>query len=64
VVGLTSDSLKVSYPYRHRDGLLVNDSLTAALMEAEGIVDIATADYDFTRVEGLRVYSPMDLTEM
>lgn len=61
VVGLTSDSLKISYPYRRRDGLLVNDSLTAAMMEVEGIPDIATADYDFTRVEGLRVYSPMDL---
>jgi len=63
VVGLTSDVLKVSYPYRRRDGLLVNDSLTAAVMEAEGILCLATADLDFTRVEGLRVYRPMDLTE-
>ena len=61
VVRLTSDSLKVSYPYRRRDGLLVNDSLTAAVMEAEGILYLATADPDFTRVEGLRVYRPMDL---
>ncbi len=63
VVGLTSDSLKISYPYRRRDGLLVNDSLTAAVMEAEGILYLATADPDFTRVEGLRIYRPMDLTE-
>ena len=63
VVDLTSDSLKISYPYRRRDGLLVNDSLTAAVMEAEGISDIATADYDFTRVNGLRVHSPMDLVK-
>jgi len=63
VVGLTSDSLKISYPYRRRDGLLVNDSLTAAVMEAEGILYLATADLDFTRVEGLRVYRPMDLAE-
>jgi predicted nucleic acid-binding protein len=63
VVGLTSDSLKISYPYRRRDGLLVNDSLTAAMMEVEGIPDIATADYDFTRVKGLRVYRPLDLAK-
>jgi predicted nucleic acid-binding protein len=63
VVGLTSDFLKISYPYRRRDGLLVNDSLTAAVMEAEGILYLATADPDFTRVEGLRIYRPMDLTE-
>jgi len=42
---------------------LVNDSLIAAVMEAEGIVDIATADPDFTRVERLRVYNPLDLAE-
>jgi len=63
VVDLTSDSLKISHPYRERDGLLVNDSLTAAVMEAEGIVDIATADYDFTRVGGLHVYSPLDIAK-
>lgn len=63
VVGLTLDALKISHPYRRRDGLLVNDSLTAAVMEAEGILDLATADPDFTRVEGLRVYSPLDLAE-
>jgi predicted nucleic acid-binding protein len=63
VVGLTSDFLKVSHLYRQRNGLLVNDSLIAAVMQTEGILYIATADPDFTRVEGLRVYSPMDLTE-
>lgn len=61
VVGLTSDTLRISHPYRRRGGLLVNDSLIAAVMEAEGISDIATADPDFSRVDGLRVYSPMDL---
>ena len=63
VVGLTSDALKISHPYRRRDGLLVNDSLTAAVMEEEGILYIATADPDFTRVEELRVYSPIDLAK-
>ena len=61
VMNLTADSLKISHPYRHRYGLLVNDSLIAGAMETEGISDIATADPDFTRVEGLHVYSPLDL---
>jgi len=61
LVGLTSDALRISHPYRRRGGLLVNDSLIAAVMEAEGILDIATANPDFSRVDGLRVYSPMDL---
>ncbi|MEE8194976.1 MAG: type II toxin-antitoxin system VapC family toxin [Candidatus Bipolaricaulota bacterium] len=63
VVGLTSDALKISHPYRRRDGLLVNDSLTAAVMEAEAILDLATADPDFTRVKGLRVHRPLDLAK-
>jgi len=63
VTGLTADALKISHPYRQRDGLLVNDSLTAAVMEAEGISDIASGDLDFISVEELRVYSPLDLAE-
>jgi len=63
VTGPTVDALKISHPYRRRDGLLVNDSLTAAVMEAEGILYLATTDPDFIRVEELRVYSPLDLTE-
>lgn len=62
VVGLTSDILKISHPFRQRDGLLVNDSMTAGLMRAEGILNLATADLDFTRVEGIRVYRPLDLS--
>jgi hypothetical protein len=33
-------------------------------MEAEGILDLVTADLDFTQVEGLRVYRPTDITEV
>jgi len=61
VIGLIADCLKSSHPYRHRNGLSVNDSLIAGAMETEGIGDIATANPDFTRVEGLHVYVPLDL---
>lgn len=61
VVGLNSNILKISHPFRRRDGLLVNDSMTAGIMRAEGILSLATADLDFTRVEGIQVYSPLDI---
>jgi len=64
VVGLTLDHLKASLRYRRRDGLLVNDSLTVAAMEIEGISNLATADPDFARVEAIQVYSPQDLAEV
>lgn len=42
-------------------GLLTNDSIICQMMREEGISAIATADVDFTRVEGLKVYRPTDL---
>lgn len=61
VLKLNSDVLKISHLYRRRDGLLVNDSLTAALMISEGILNLATTDQDFQRVEGLKIFCPQDL---
>jgi predicted nucleic acid-binding protein len=46
---------------RAAEGLLTNDSLVVATMRDEGIETIATADADFRRVPGLRVYRPTDL---
>lgn len=64
VVELTPDHLKATSRYRRRHGLLVNDSLTVAAMEIEGIPNLATADPDFARVETIQVYSPQDLAEV
>ena len=61
IEGSTRDHLKASLRYRRRAGLLVNDSLTAAAMEIEGVSNLATADPDFARVETIQVYSPQDL---
>jgi predicted nucleic acid-binding protein len=61
VVELTADVLKISSPYRRRNGLLVNDSLTVALMISEGILNLATTDQDFQRVEELQIFCPQDL---
>jgi len=64
VVGLTPDHLKASLRYRRRAGLLVNNSLTVAAMEAEGISNLATADPDFARVEAIQVYRPQDIAKV
>ena len=39
-------------------GLLSNDALIVALMQANGLTDIASHDSDFDRVPGLTRYSP------
>ncbi len=45
---------------RATEGLLTNDSLIVSTMRDEGIDSIATADADFQRVGGLRVFRPTD----
>jgi len=39
-------------------GLLTNDSLTAAVMQALGITDLASNDPDLTAVPGLTIWRP------
>jgi len=58
---ISEDTIKSSFQYRRKYGLLVNDSLTTAMMDLEGIINLATMDKDFLRVEGIRVYSPQDV---
>lgn len=58
---LSEDAIKSSLQFRKKYGLLVNDSLTSAMMDLEGIVNLATMDKDFERVEEFRVYNPQDV---
>jgi predicted nucleic acid-binding protein len=39
-------------------GLLSNDALIVAVMQANGLVDLASHDADFDRVPGLKRYAP------
>jgi len=57
-----SDVLLASRHYRGAYGLMVNDSVTAALAQRARIDMIASADQDFARIPGLRVHSPGDIT--
>ena len=54
------DLLVGSAEVRKRHGLLTNDSLVAAQALALGGA-LASADGDFARVEGLKLYRPTDL---
>ena len=54
-------TLESSLHWRQRYGLLVNDSVSAALMDEHDINTIATNDRDFERIEGLSVHTPGDL---
>lgn len=60
VYPITAELLRKSQPIRSRYGLLVNDSLIAAIME-EGIQIMATNDDGFLGVEWIKVYKPSDL---
>ena len=61
VYPITAELLRKSQPIRSRHGLLVNDSLIAAIMEEEGIQIMATNDDGFLGIEWIKVYKPSDL---
>ena len=58
---LSAETVMASLRFRQEYGLMVNDSLTAALALAEGITALASSDRDFERVKELKVYSPTDM---
>jgi len=61
ILPLTMDVMRASLWARSRHGLLINDSLTAALMRGEGIANLASNDAAFLRLDGFTVFRPMDL---
>lgn len=58
---LTRAVMAASHAFRHRYGLLVNDSLVAATAGIHEIGAVATADLSFTRVKEFETYLPGDL---
>jgi predicted nucleic acid-binding protein len=61
ILPLTMDVLRASQWARNRDGLMINDSLTAAMIRTESLVHIATNDGAFLRIDGVSVYRPTDI---
>ena len=58
VLDVTYRDLLESEQIRRRYGLLTNDSLLVAVMHRYKISDLATADTDFARLPGLRLWTP------
>jgi len=61
VLPLTMKTLLRSRDVRTRHGLLVNDSLVAAVAQETEVDGLASADSDFARLPAPRVFSPHDL---
>lgn len=63
VLPVGGEVFEASHPCRQQHGLLINDSLSAALMELHGIRNIATSDADFLAVPTLTVFAPPDVRD-
>jgi predicted nucleic acid-binding protein len=64
VLPLEAGLIELSRPYREEHGLLVNDSLTLALVEGLGLEGLATADEGLLRLGDelpFHFYAPQDL---
>ena len=58
VLPVTYQHLQISKAYRQSYGLMTNDSLMLAVMQARRLKHLATNDRDFNRVANIRVWSP------
>ena len=58
VMTITVPHLSAAAAVSQQHGLLSNDALLIALMQAHGITNLASNDVDFDRVPGIKRYSP------
>lgn len=61
VLEMRRSTIEASLRWQRQSGLLVNDSVSAALMNEHDIMTIATNDRDFARIPAFRVYAPADV---
>ena len=61
IIDLSSEIFRSSAHIRNSDYLLVNDSLVVSAMKYFEITNLATNDYDFDKIEWIKVYKPSDL---
>jgi predicted nucleic acid-binding protein len=59
VVTIAPDLLDAAATVSQQSGLLHNDSLIVAIMQANGLTNLASADADFDRVPGIKRYAPV-----
>ena len=58
VLTIPATLMDVAAGISQQTGLLTNDALVAAVMQANGLTNLASSDADFDRVPGLTRYSP------
>jgi predicted nucleic acid-binding protein len=61
ILPLTLAIVQASAEVRKDEGLLTNDSFVVALMRAQGLTHLATANGDFDRVGGMAIHKLTDL---
>jgi len=54
-----SDALDAAASISQQTGLLTNDALLVAVMQSQGLTNLASHDADFDRVPGLNHYAPL-----
>ncbi len=59
ILTITSAILVAAVALCQQEGLLTNDAIIVALMQAHGLNKIASSDTDFDRVPGLTRYAPV-----
>ena len=59
IFSVPSDQVVAATSISQQFGLLSDDALIVALMQAKGLADLASNDTDFDRVPGLTRYAPM-----
>jgi predicted nucleic acid-binding protein len=63
ILPLTLAIVQASAEVRTGEGLLTNDSFVVACMREQGLTQLATANGDFDRIGGMKIYKPTDLEE-
>ncbi len=58
IVDISKDSISIAKKYSKKYLLLTNDALHLAVMKANNILNLASNDSDFERVEWLKLYKP------
>lgn len=61
ILPVDAQVVRASHEVRRAAGLLINDSVSVAMMQQDGIRAIATQDQDFKTVPGLQVYLARDI---
>lgn len=58
ILDVTYREIYASKQFRDDFGLLTDDSITLAVMRRHGLMNLASNDEDFTRVTGIRLWTP------